>query len=134
METLRFGCLNTSLAPGGKRRASWPDKRALALELVRQLVDEEGVDLLAHSEEATEDVQHLYAGCSARSPALRRIAAIEGESIPGGIAMLYNKNLLTPVDQEILSTTYMASAIRRCLHVTFRLYERPASLLHVFAL
>lgn len=84
MEILRFGWWNTSLAPAGKPRTdNSPARWDVAREVVRQLVDGAGLDLLALGEVVADDVELLCDTCD--TVFLDRLVSQPGdETLPKG--------------------------------------------------
>ncbi|WP_428267069.1 endonuclease/exonuclease/phosphatase family protein [Haliangium sp.] len=64
MTPFRFAWWNTKLSPPGGKPAS-PEKQTIAAEVVRALIDDHGVQLLALGEVSMEDLKSLRRACRA---------------------------------------------------------------------
>ncbi len=96
MERLRFAWWNTRLI-----RRDEPRQQELACEVVRRLIDEAGVVLLALGEVTEDQAEMLRDACRTRP-----LGLLAGDSVPRGMALCYRRDLLRLHGHERITTEW----------------------------
>ena len=119
MERLRFAWWNTRLVhkDGAKQQE-------IAGEVVRRLIDEAGVVLLALGEVTEAQAGMLRDACRTRP-----LSLLVGDSVPRGMALCYRRDILQLDDHRRITTGWRDKVMERILHAELSGLPSP---LHVF--
>jgi hypothetical protein len=119
MERLRFAWWNTRLVykDGVKQQE-------IACEVVRRLIDEAGIVLLALGEVTEAQAEMLRDACHTRP-----LSLLAGNSVPRGMALCYRRDILDLHSFERVTTRWRDKELHRILHAKFVGRLSP---LHVF--
>jgi endonuclease/exonuclease/phosphatase family metal-dependent hydrolase len=127
---LRIAWWNTGLSPP-RRAGHLSDARSrVAREVVRLLIEEDSVDLLALGEVTHADVIHLRNACSA-TPRLRMVLPLRPAMEPRGIGAIYNADRLSVLARRSLLHTRRGQRLSVAVHVRFATGASDVPL-HVF--
>jgi Endonuclease/Exonuclease/phosphatase family len=109
MELLRFAWWNTRLA-----REAGDNQRQVAREVVKRLVDREGVWLLALGEVNEKDAEELRQACETSG-----LDLLAGDSVPRNLALVYRRDGLDLKRHEAMISMWGKKNLEHCLHVVF---------------
>lgn len=129
---LRIAWWNTSLYQSQAKTTPSPDKWQIAEAVVRQLVDDDGIDLLVLGEVQPMDVERLRKCCSDEVPLQFVLDDASSEGKPLDIGFVFNHEKLELIASKINRDMYLGKTLSREFYACFKT-RLSEELIHVFA-